>query len=629
MKRILAIFVLSILFCFSSCNITENTDNNPGEQPQQHGAKIGNHIIDTTVIINDSVQSDSANLNIMSIDTQLELSVRSGEDSVTSTDTLNDLAANNRGSINESEIKTLKKPVDTNDDESYIKIKESLFWLIMAVMILVVIVSFTNKWIKKSLKKRLAKNGLLPPKTTETDNAKKIGQEQSVKNTIKDVDSHLFTKLCSIFKNDKIRKESDLLGVIQAMYNENGTLKQQVDQLNEEKKDLVKKQNNYDNYKEEVGEWRNLGYANPEKARTEIDNLKKQLKEALEKNKKYEILKENIKNNPKSYKGDEEYKKLSDLIVKSEMADDMCNNPDLIDKDSRVGKLVKKGLDLEQYLKTPLKVLETEDQTSELVIRIKKSTLFDNIKNDVSMIMDDAYKNEFQGTHLKNLLGFINSPETIIGTKYTDCGLYELMTAIESISSGGTINLNSIKYDWFKNKTSIIIENSNQYLEIESIADGFGKDNVNSNRLKENIKIVFDSAIKYLQFEQYKNYWKNIYIHLLSDLNGLYANDDIYNNRLLLFYASQLYSISCIMGKVYGDYQLSTTRFEKNISVFNNNDKPSINQYGIPEYQIDLKDYLFEYKGDQDEDSKVNYLKNFKPLPFIFINSYYSEDILK
>lgn len=131
------------------------------------------------------------------------------------------------------------------------------------------------------------------------------------------------------------------------------------------------------------------------------------------------------------------------------------------------------------------------------------------------------------------------------------------------------------------------------------------------------------------QFGEYKNYWKNLQSPLLSALCQLFRNDEVYNTRVLMFYASQLYSISCIMNEIHGDNTQSVQRHKVNVSVFNNDTGPAISCLGLPDPNVqELEGCKFEYTGSDEEKKMVPYLKRYAPLPFIFINSYYSDDIL-
>ena len=382
--------------------------------------------------------------------------------------------------------------------------------------------------------------------------------------------------------------------------------------------------------KSTIENWKmSVGYDNPKDAKKAIDNLKRSSKTLDQTNEEYEDLLQIIKNNPQTLKGNKKYSKLSSIIERAEDLDRIMDNPDLIDKNSKTGQIIKKGYDFNRYLETPLTILNaSEYKSTNLANNLEKSKLFDDIKNDVSLIINDS-NGEFADTDLKNLLGFVYNPEKIANTKYNDTGLYKLISSINNLSTKYGANTDNITYEWLKKHLAFIIENANRYLDIVSIANYYGTKNMDTSKLDGNVKEIFDNAVKYLQFGAYKEYWKNMSDQLLPALNDLHNNDDIYNTRLLLFYASQLLSISCIMSKIHGDYRLSTTRFEANVSVFNVEKPTPHTEYGIPVSKVNLNEYLFEYKGDSNEDHKIEFLKKYKPLPFVFINSYFSDSILK
>lgn len=373
---------------------------------------------------------------------------------------------------------------------------------------------------------------------------------------------------------------------------EDKKLSNELNKLQQEKKELLDK---IDSCNDIIEKWQSIGFDNPKKAKNEIDDLKKDNNILNQIKDDYDELVQALKTKPQSLKENRKFSKLSAIIEKAEYADKIMDNPELVDKDSKTGQIIKKGRDFERCLENPQIVLNaSEYKSTNLAHDLKNSYLLDKIKNNVGLIMNDS-DNDFKDTDLKNMLSFVYDPKTIANTKYKDTGLYKLITSIENLSTKDGANINNINYEWLKEHLSFIVEN----------------------------------ATKYLHFGAYKYYWKNMSGQLLSALNDLHNNDDIYNTRLLLFYASQLLSISCIMSKIHGDYRLSSTRFEANVSVFNVEKPMPLSEFGIPVSKVDLNDYLFEYKGDPDEDDKIDFLKKYKPLPFVFINSYYSDNILK
>ena len=118
---------------------------------------------------------------------------------------------------------------------------------------------------------------------------------------------------------------------------------------------------------------------------------------------------------------------------------------------------------------------------------------------------------------------------------------------------------------------------------------------------------------------------------LFNTLNQLskFKNDEKHNMRALIFYASQLYSIACVMNEAYGDDSVPTKRHKINISAFNTDVKPTMGAYGFPQPSQDLLETCaYESKNRSDEEEMCQYLSTYKPLPFIFINYYYGDDVL-
>ena len=146
---------------------------------------------------------------------------------------------------------------------------------------------------------------------------------------------------------------------------------------------------------------------------------------------------------------------------------------------------------------------------------------------------------------------------------------------------------------------------------------------------KELADTALSQIIKAFQkFENYKNYWNNLQSSLLNTLRQLFKNDEVYNMRALLFYAAQLYSISCIMNEIHSGNTPAESQHQANVSVFNNATAPSQNELGLPASETSLNDFEFQYENAPNEVEMVNFLKKYKPLPFIFINSFYSNRIL-
>lgn len=357
---------------------------------------------------------------------------------------------------------------------------------------------------------------------------------------------------------------------------------------------------------------------------SKLNNDKQTLKESKEKiekeKKELESTIEKIKKEPKDFKNQKGYDKLTKLIVAGEKFDKICDNPDDIGQDTEVGKLIKNGRLLKQILENPEKILTAKgSEQKPLTIMLKKGQLLDDIKKNPDLILSN---NEFQSSNLQTLVKYVDKPEEITKSNLNAKGLYQLVKDIEGIA-----NNNNVQYPWLSNIISKTIANAKQYEITQQIASSLDQ-NSSLNVLSGQIQEVFRKAQSYMQFMGYENYWKNLRSPLSDTLNNLYLNNEHNNIRTLIFYASQLYSMSCIMNELYGDNRISTKRHKINVSAFNTPNL-STGAQGFPQpNQDDLNACLFEYKGAANEDQIVNYLKAYKPLPFIFINSYYSDDIL-
>ena len=123
--------------------------------------------------------------------------------------------------------------------------------------------------------------------------------------------------------------------------------------------------------------------------------------------------------------------------------------------------------------------------------------------------------------------------------------------------------------------------------------------------------------------ETYKTYWKNIEPPIANLLRNMQNNDSTYNMRAMMFYVSQFYSIVKTINNLY-DNITNTKAFESNIAVFNSPTEIELNEYGIPVIPEELlNEFKFEYKGASDEDKKREYFKQYAPMQFIFMTTYY------
>lgn len=336
---------------------------------------------------------------------------------------------------------------------------------------------------------------------------------------------------------------------------------------------------------------------------------------------------QNVQTNPKSFKDKSDYNKLTELINKAEKCEDICNHPDNIDENTAVGKLIKKAKRFTEVLDNPEKLSTIreagEDKLSDFV---RKSLLLDKVKNNPDLI---ASNKEFDRTELRDRINLIDKPETILnGNKLSSKNLYRLISDIKNIGEAEAYDSSRIQYTWIKSTLAKTVENSNQYVHIQKVASSFGI-NTELSALTGQVQTVFQYAKSYLQFADYKNYWKNLQSPLLTALKQLPSRNETDNMRVLLFYVSQLYSMTCIMGKIYGDLTQTTSNHVVNVKVFNSNSSPNLGSLGFPSTtEASFKDFTFQYLNEPGEVEMINYLKKYKPLPFIFLNSYYDNSVL-
>lgn len=394
-------------------------------------------------------------------------------------------------------------------------------------------------------------------------------------------------------------------------------------------------------------------FNNPSLAAKGITELKNSINTLQEKNNTLDIQKKDleeivkkVKKDPRSFKGKEGFDEMSKLIKDAEkgteVRDLMNSDPNEIKKDSATGILVRKGQIFDEYVTLPDEMFKGKDADSKIheaianspiALQIRKGDFLDKAKNNVKMIRED--KEGWIGEcELKTFIEYIVNPHEILKSERINTGLYKLMHDVDSLiapigKDHKSIKEESLQYNWLKERLENVIKGYNDYLQVELIASTHGTPSYDPSNLKSDIRKVFEDASRYLKFGEYKNYWKNIAGTLFNTLDGLHNHDEIYNTRSLMFYTSQFYSIACIMNEIYGDESYSTTRPNINVSLFNTSVAPVQTQLGFPQLETDaLQKCKFEYKGASDEDKKVKYLKQYKPLPFIFIFSYFDDNIL-
>lgn len=343
-------------------------------------------------------------------------------------------------------------------------------------------------------------------------------------------------------------------------------------------------------------------YKELEKYKNALEEIAAKAKVKLEKESKFNEgvgkLKEAVANWEDLTNKVKDVNSATDVVNKLDSLEtEFSQNPDRFMKDTKTGELVAKG------------------------------KLLDRIKVNAMLVLnEDDLKNEDLG----KMIGYVEKPENIINSSgKNNLGLFKLVKSIadieqESLITGNAIDESKISYAWLYSKMSNVIKSHNQFLSIQKLAVDYGAGRLNTSGLDTNVKRVFDNAVAYLSFESYKNYWRNIVGSVFATLNTLQDFDEVHNTRALMFYTSQFYSIACIMNEIYGDDSQPTKRAKLNVEIFNGAAKPAPTHFGFPEFDLSvLEQCKFKYKGGSEEDKVVKYLKQYQPMRFIFIQSYY------
>lgn len=347
----------------------------------------------------------------------------------------------------------------------------------------------------------------------------------------------------------------------------------------------------------DIDDWRSqTGCKTPKAAKEHIDDLNSKLVRIQEANstqeEEFRNFQELVKNNPKSFMNNREYKKLSELIKKSQKCDDLSNDPSLIDSTTASGKLIAAGRLLEDYINNPKNVTTGAHASTLLASVIRKGIFLDQAKDNLQVVIDD--KVYIAGSILQKAVSCVEEPYMILSTNMNASGLYKLISDLNNIADS--------------------VRNSK---EITAKA-------ITSDEMKDELKPVMDGLIRYQKFGVYQNYWSNIQRPLFDVLNNLHNHDDSYNMRSLMFYCSQFYSIVETIRNIHKGNTNSRV-YDWNVSLFNNADAPPIGNYGIPNISDDaLKDFKFRYTGAQDEEKRHIYFQRFDPMRFILISTYYN-----
>lgn len=347
----------------------------------------------------------------------------------------------------------------------------------------------------------------------------------------------------------------------------------------------------------DIDDWRSqTGCKTPKDAKVRIVDLEKKHDKTQE---EIELLEkdlydfqERVKNTPESFKGYREYKKLSELIEKSQKCDRLSNDPTLIDPATKSGKLIVAGRLLEDYINNPINVTTGNHAHSPLASVVQKGIFLDMAKDDLQVVIGDrAY---IADSVLQKAVSCVKEPYNILSTNLNAYGLYKLISDLNNIADA--------------------VRKSQDIMSVT----------VTSDEIKGKLKPVMDGLVRYQKFGIYQNYWSNIQRPLFDVLNNLHNHDDSYNMRALMFYCSQFYSIAETIRNIHKGNTNSRV-YDWNVALFNNADAPSIGNYGIPDISDDaMKDFKFRYTGAPDEDERRNYFKRFAPMRFILISTYYN-----
>lgn len=347
----------------------------------------------------------------------------------------------------------------------------------------------------------------------------------------------------------------------------------------------------------DIDDWRSqTGYKTPKAAKEHIDELNSKCVKAQEAKKTQEEEFRNfqkvVKNSPESFMNNREYKKLSELIEKSQKCDRQSNDPTLIDPATNSGKLIAAGRLLEKYINNPENVTTGAHANSLLASVIRKGIFLDKAKDDLQVVIDD--KAYIADSILQKAVSCVEEPYKILSTNMNASGLYKLVSDLDTIVDA--------------------VSNSKDITSVTATSD----------EMKEKLKPVMDGLIRDQKFGAYQNFWSNIRKTLYNVLNDLHNHNDLYNMRALMFYCSQFYSIAETIYNIHKG-NTNSRAYDWNVSLFNKTSVPGTGNYGIPDISDDeLNDFKFSYTGAQDEDKRRNYFQRFDPMRFILISTYYN-----
>ena len=294
---------------------------------------------------------------------------------------------------------------------------------------------------------------------------------------------------------------------------------------------------------------------------------------------------------------------------------------------SALGKKVQLTEQLEGWKKDPKGLADDSGfKNTELAKKVQSGIVLDRIKDDALKVLAEDSLN---GTDLQKAVGLIGEPEKVVGYKHKDTGLFKLVDAMKQLSNlskaDKQIDDDAVAYPWLKEQLATIVAGYNDWCKTKTAANAL----YDSKDSRDAVEKVLKDANSYKKFLAYQNYWLHIIAPLKAVLDKLEYKDEKYNTRALLYYASQFYSIACIMNKIYGKDRI-VSRAELNVKVFQGQEEPAITQYGFPETDAnDLETCRYQFGGTKDDITLMKYLSKYSPLPFILVQSYFDEKILE
>lgn len=369
-----------------------------------------------------------------------------------------------------------------------------------------------------------------------------------------------------------------------------------------------------------------------------IEELSKKLTDAGKKIEDTNKELNNVKMDPSKMKDKEGYEKLKKLVedsekfnsVKKRLKCDDLEIEDVINSTARMRGIINGSLTLKE------KELTNEDR--QIKEKVEKAARFDEILADPNSLLKD---NQLNGCKLYELLNemktILSDPQKI--PSLSSCAgteLYKLIqdvVFIKKVNHAEVVNFKVQSSTLDRSGLTGLISNSNYYNELKKAVSG-KKDGVipTVGLPQDDITQALNNANAFMVFASFKTYFRNMMeatqycIGTLSD-----TDDEKATVRMLLFYVSQLNSISMELGKTYGyvfpneDIKMYT----KNIDLFRK-DRVDVSDYPSKYPLMPQLNSLprFQRVGSNLEQPRLNYLGKNKPIDFILNGNYYPDVIL-